>query len=231
MCHMPSCLVDVRARVYAVNGVHSHSEIATNFRLDEDRCLRYEFDLRTRTLVQDFATDRAPFEAKQSHDQAAQAWFNTIVGTPELLMDYVMKGNWIERDLKPLLTVEAEKICTATLAESRKIYDTTLAESRKICAATLAEARKIYDAARAEARKTCGAARAEAEKIYVATCTEAEKIYDAAFVEAWKICAATLAESRKIYGAAFVEAWLQLFANSTNRIEIWQEKTACRIVR
>ena len=76
---MISCLVDQQGKVHAVNGIHSHSEIAEQLGIDQDQCLAYEFDLVKRLLIQDFDMDKAPFEAKASHDQAAQAFFNPML--------------------------------------------------------------------------------------------------------------------------------------------------------
>ena len=113
---MISCLVPKTGAVYAVDGVVSHSEIARICKVDEDRCLKYEFDLTTRTLEQDFAMDAAPFEAKQSHDAAAQAFFDASAGSATKLIAFVKRGNWNEQYLRPLLerdraqrAAEAEK--------------------------------------------------------------------------------------------------------------------------
>ena len=116
MCQMISCLVSKTGKVYAVDGVHSHSKIARICRVNEDKCLRYEFDLTTRTLKQDFRMDAAPFEAKQSHDAAAQAFFDAAAGSATTLIAFVRRGNWDEQWLRPLLSAAARTAYAETCA-------------------------------------------------------------------------------------------------------------------
>jgi hypothetical protein len=127
MCRMISCLVSVTGKVYAADGIHSHSEIATHFGIPEDKHLRYEFDLPKRTLVQDFNMDFAPFAAKASHDAAAQRFFDKCAGTPVLLMAFVKRGNWSEEYLRPLLSAPAQKAYDEALAPAWKAYDEAVA--------------------------------------------------------------------------------------------------------
>ncbi len=94
MCQLISCLVSRRGKVFAVDGVHSHSEIAKILKIDEDKHLKYEFHLKERKLFQDFNSDSAPFEAKASHDKAAMDFFEDCAGTPEKLIEFVKRGNW-----------------------------------------------------------------------------------------------------------------------------------------
>ena len=115
MCKMISCLISRDCKVFAVDGVHSHTGIAKHFSLDEDKYLKYEFHLDKRELFQDFAMDQVPFSAKASHDRAAQAFFDDCAGTAEKLIAFVRRGNWDQDVLLPLLTPEARaehyKVC------------------------------------------------------------------------------------------------------------------------
>jgi hypothetical protein len=137
---MISCLVSKTGKVYAKDGVHSHSAIATACKVDEDRCLKYEFDLVTRTLKQDFDMDAVPFAAKQSHDAAAQGFFDACAGSATKLMAYVRRGNWDSKHLRPLLSAPALKAYDEACASAEKAYD----EAR-------APRWKAYDEARATA--------------------------------------------------------------------------------
>ncbi|TSC82952.1 MAG: hypothetical protein G01um101419_404 [Parcubacteria group bacterium Gr01-1014_19] len=109
---MISCLVTKDARALGKDGVHSHTKIAAIHGISQDRCLAYEFPLDQRRLHQDFSSTSAPFEAKQSHDQAARSYFKSKVGTPGKLMEYVAKN--IENNawemLESLLTSKAREI-------------------------------------------------------------------------------------------------------------------------
>ena len=131
MCQMISCLVSKAGKVYAVDGVHSHSEIATRCNVDEDKCLKYEFNLQTQTLKQDFNMDCAPFAAKQSHDEAARRFFDACAGTPRKLRAYVKRGNWLPDDLLPLLTAPAQKAYCEACATAGKAYNEARATAGK----------------------------------------------------------------------------------------------------
>ena len=107
MCNMISCLVGKDVRVYAKDGLHSHSEISRAFGISEDQCLKYEFILRVRELFQDFNMDHAPFDAKASHDRAAQRFFDECASTPEKFIAFVERGNFNKNVLIELLTEPA----------------------------------------------------------------------------------------------------------------------------
>jgi len=151
MCQMISCLVDVTGKVYAVDGVHSHSAIAARCGVDEDKCLKYEFDLTTRKLKQDFNMDRAPFAAKQSHDEAAQRFVDDCAGTPTKLIAYVKRGNWLPYYLLPLLTAPAraeyERVTAPARAEYGRVAAPTWAEYGRVAAAAEAEYGRVTAAA------------------------------------------------------------------------------------
>ena len=174
MCRMISCLVDRGGKVYARDGVHSHSAIAELCGINEDKCLKYEFDLVRRELVQDFTSDSAPFGAKQSHDQAAQRFFNACAGDADKLIAFVRRGNW-DRDLLPqLLVPSALKLYNETYAPARKLYEETRASALKLYDETYASAWKLYD-------ETC----ATALKLYDETCAPAWKLYNETCASAW----------------------------------------------
>ena len=75
------CLVDKLAKVYFKDGIHSHSAIAHEFKINEDKVLKYGYDLEARALVSNFNLETVPFVPKQSHNQIAMEHFNKIVGT------------------------------------------------------------------------------------------------------------------------------------------------------
>ena len=147
MCIMISCKVGVDGTVYATDGVHSHSAIAEACGIKDDSALNYEFDLVTRTLRQDFTMDAAPFTAKQSHDEAAQRFFDQCAGTPTKLMAYVRRGNFDEQYLLPLLTATAQTAYTAAVAPAQTVHEAAMAPARTAYAAATAPARTAYDAA------------------------------------------------------------------------------------
>jgi hypothetical protein len=155
MCQMISCLVSKAGKVYAKDGVHSHSKIAEAFGIDEDKHLKYEFVLTTRTLKQDFEMDAVPFAAKQSHDEAARGFFDLCAGTPRKLRVYVKRGNFLPDYLLPLLTSPA-----------RKAYDEVIATARKAYDEAIAPAQRAYDAASATDHKAYAEAIATAWKAY-----------------------------------------------------------------
>ena len=151
MCQMISCLVSKTGKVYAVDGIHSHSKIAEKCGIDEDRHLKYEFDLKTRKLKQDFDMDAAPFAAKQSHDEAAQGFFDLCAGTPARLRAYVKRGSFLSDYLVPLLTAAARKTYNEATAAAGKAYDEATAAARKAYDEAIAAPRKAYDEATAAA--------------------------------------------------------------------------------
>jgi hypothetical protein len=151
MCQMISCLVSKAGKVYAKDGVHSHSDIAGAFKIDEDRHLKYEFVLTTRLLKQDFEMDAAPFAAQQSHDEAAQRFFDQCAGTPRKLRVYVKRGNWLPDYLLPLLNAPARKAYAEACATARKAHAEAIAQAWKAHAEAIAPAWKVYDEAIATA--------------------------------------------------------------------------------
>lgn len=112
MCNLISCLVTRAGKVLFVNGLLSHAEMATRLKVDEDKCLKYEYSIEEKKLIQDFGGS-PPFEAKQSHDQAALAFFEECAGTPEKLVAFVRKGNWQQDQLTPLLSAKGLKAFVA----------------------------------------------------------------------------------------------------------------------
>ena len=145
MCRMISCLVSVTGKVYAVDGIRSHSKIAATCGVNEDRQLKYEFDLTTRTLKQDFSMDAAPFAAKASHDAAAQRFFDKCAGNAKLLIAYVKRGNWDDEYLSPLLEAPALKAYDEAEAQAQKAYDEATAPALKAYAEATAQAwRRLF---------------------------------------------------------------------------------------
>lgn len=238
MCHMISCLVGSDARVYAKDGVHSHTEIAQALGLREDRCLKYEFRLKTKTLFQDFSMDSAPFEAKKSHDDAAQAFFDKCASTPEKLVAFVRRGNFGQNTLGSLLTESAH----GAYCRAKKFHDDAYDK-------TMASANKAYDKAEASAYRVCDKARASAERrygrVYRGVWPSTEKVHDRAITSAEKVCRKALASANKVcykavesagkvcdkaetsadkaYEKAMISTWLKLFSNPDNRIDIWKK--------
>ncbi len=245
MCNMIACLVDRDAKVHAKNGVHSHSKIAKICRVNEDKCLRYEYRLATRRLFQDFTIDEAPFWPKQSHDQAAQRFFDGCAGTPEKLIAYVKKGNWDEEALPDLLTglasVKFDEVCADAEAKYEKVCNVAEAKYEKVCDA--AEAKFDKARAAAEAKRCKARAAAEAKLCKARTTTEAQfdKAFDAAQAQFNKACNAAEAKRDKACDAAeakcdkarataevqfnkvSIPIWIKLFRDPANRIKIWQK--------
>lgn len=151
MCQMISILVGHDGTVYAVDGVHSHSEIATRCGVNEDKCLRYEFDLKKRQLKQDFNMDMAPFEAKQSHDAAAQRFFDQCAGDADTLIAFVKRGNWRDVDLRPLLLAQAREAFNEARAPAWNAFEEAVAAARKAYDEAVAAACNAYDEAVAPA--------------------------------------------------------------------------------
>jgi hypothetical protein len=228
---MISCLVDRRGRVHAKDGVHSHAAIAVACGVDEDGCLKYEYDLVKRRLVQDW--EEAPFEAKQSHDAAAQTFFDECAGDAQRLLAYVKRGNWDGAMLPKLLTNAArakyDKVCDLAWAEYYKVCDAARAECDKVRDAAWAKRDKYCAAAEAECDEVCDAAWAEYYKVRDAAWEEYHKVCNVAWAECNKACAAALAKYCKVRDAALAECnkacakgWARLFSNKANRIEGWR---------
>ena len=133
MCKMISCLVDRSARVFAFDGVHSHAKIAEMASISEDSCLKYEYRIKEKKLVQDFDSDSAPFVARQSHDNAALNFFEAASGTPEKLIAFVQRGNWDEAELVPLLNKESRKTYDAARDAAWKTYYAAYDAAGKTC--------------------------------------------------------------------------------------------------
>ncbi len=167
MCEMISCLVDREGRVYAKDGVHSHTAIAKALDVDEDRCLKYEFRLVTKRLVQDFFMDCAPFEAKKSHDDAAQAFFDKCASTPERLIAFVKRGNFEEDILFGLLTINARDAYGRAVEILKKKSDRAERLAEKAHS-------KLYESADREFDKV----ERIADRIYFKTVKSAKRAYD-----------------------------------------------------
>ena len=140
---MISCLVDRVGKVYAKDCVHSHSQLAVALGIDEDKCLKYEFDLAKRELVQDFGC--APFEARASHDKAALEFFSECAGTSEKLIEYVERGNWDKDSLLPLLMAPAQLAYDEAKAPAQLAYDEATAPARRAYNEAMASAWLAYN--------------------------------------------------------------------------------------
>ena len=200
MCRMISILVGRDGHVYQADRIHSHSALAEHFNLNQDKFLAYEFHLDERKLFQDFQMDKVPFEAKASHDQAAQAFFDEAAGTPKKLIAFVKKGNWQRGELIVLLSQEAWETLSKTCQEAWKAYD-------KACQ----EAGETYNKACQEVQEAHTKAYQEALKAHDKTCQEAWEIYYKAYQKA-----------REVYDKACQEAWISLFEKAENRVETWK---------
>ena len=206
MCNMISCLVGKDARVYAEDGLHSHSEIARAFGISEDKCLKYEFTLRVRELFQDFNMDHAPFDAKASHDRAAQRFFDECASTPERLIAFVERGNFDENVLSSLLTRSAHIKYSDAKTSARKALNETLAPTFEEYRKTRTSSDEAFNKIKAEAQ--------EENKAYNEAKESERKAYEA-YVEVMK-------PADKAYMKTMVSAWIELFKNPKNRIEIWK---------
>ena len=211
MCRMISILVGRNGHVYQADGIHSHSELAEHFKINQDKFLAYEFHLDKRELFQDWKMDKVPFEAKASHDQAAQAFFDEAAGTPEKLIAFVHRGNWQVTELLPLLSLKARKTYDKASQEAWKAYDKTCQEAWEAHDKTCQEAEKTYYKACQKAEKTYNKAYQEAEETYDKVNQEAEETYNKAYQEALKA-----------HDKACQEAWIPLFEKAKNRVEAWK---------
>lgn len=95
------CLVDAGGHIYVKDGAASHAEVATEFGLDQDACDRYRFDLADRRLLVD--------HGKPASDQAARAYIDRWVGTPEKLMKFAREGRLPKAVLMSLLSPDKAK--------------------------------------------------------------------------------------------------------------------------
>ena len=176
MCRMISILVSRSGAVFARDGVHSHSDLAKLHDIDEDQHLKYEFHLDKRELFQDFEMDKVPFKAKASHDQAAQSFFDSCAGTPELLVKYVQRGNWDESVLSSLLSAfaetEYEKVRNSALTKYEKVRDSAWTEYDKVRDSAWTEYDKVRDSAWAEYDKVRRPAGAKYDKVCASTWTK-----------------------------------------------------------
>ena len=227
MCKMISCLVSRDYKVFAANGLHSHSEIAEKLCLDEDKYLKYEyplsehkFPINEENLKQDWEMDKAPFEAKAGHDNAALYFIRQCAETPEKLIAFVRKDNWDEGQLVSLLTdparAEYNKVRSSALAEYKKVESPAIAEYKKVQDPAFTEYKKVqgpawteYDKVRglalAEYNKACSSAFTEYKKVQGLAFTEYEKVHSSAWTEYNKVRSLALAEYKKVQGPAFTE--------------------------
>lgn len=225
MCRMISCLVDRRGKVYAADGVHSHSAIAEAHGISQDDCLAYEYHLDkpvSQRLYQDFTIDGAHFKAMASHDQAALNFFHDCASTPERLIAFVLRGNWSD-ELPGLLTPEALVLYRKTIAEAVARYDKTYAEVRAIYSRTYDKALALYnktciDAWTLYSKKTC----TKAEVLRDKTCDEAFALYEKTRDEAGALHVKTCDEASALYGKIRDEAWGKFFKDPKNRIPAWR---------
>ena len=190
MCYMISCLVGRSGKVYAFDGVHSHSEIAERAKINEDKYLKYEYRIASKELIQDFNMDSTPFKPKQSHDQAAMAFFEECCGTPKKLIAFVKRGNWDENELLPLLNKDSQK------------------KLNSACDA----AWKEYYSIRAVALK-----KYESEKEYSAACTAAEKKYYTVCIDAAREYESIRDVSWKEFESVCAVIWVKLYSKPENR--------------
>jgi hypothetical protein len=89
------CLVDASEHVYVKDGAASHSEVAASFGLDLQVCDSYRFDLAARRLLVD--------RGRPASDQAAHAYWDEHVGSPEKLMTFASEGHLTKQILGNLL--------------------------------------------------------------------------------------------------------------------------------
>ncbi len=223
MCQMIICLVSRDAKVYAKDGVHSHSTLADLFEVDQDQCLSYEFHLDKRKLWQDFKMENASFKAKQSHNQAALSFFNHCAGNPEKLIAFVRRGNWREDELLPLLTPPAQAVYFQDYARSAAVRD-------KADAVAWA----AYNKACAKSQAVCDKADAKAWAVWFQDYARSAAVRDHACAVAWiannKARTKTLwavyekarAKSQAVCDKAHAVAWAKLFQHPENRIAIWK---------
>lgn len=204
MDKMIACLVAANGDIIAVNGEHDHGLMADfcEPEVNANDYLWYWFDLQTRK-VECVRGDKEgyilPFEPKQSHDQAAQAFFDTCAETPADLMEYVKAGNWWHqgKQLIPLLTDSAQKIFKAYSAESSKVFDSAM---EKITEAWEVAAKPLRDKYNDPTNATVG------NDLCQIAC-DRDDAENAAYADMF---------------AFDSHVWINLFSHSENRIEIWK---------
>lgn len=122
------CLVDPDGRAYVKDDAGSYAEVAAEYALDERECHAYRFDLETRQLVADRAT--------QSSAPAAQACVAGYVGTPEQLMRFAAQGHVPKQVLASLLSPEIRQAYLRACAGVEKHYTEACTSKSDPCLAS-----------------------------------------------------------------------------------------------
>ncbi|TSC81406.1 MAG: hypothetical protein G01um101419_820 [Parcubacteria group bacterium Gr01-1014_19] len=211
MCQMISCLVTKDARALGKDGVHSHTQIAAIHKVDQDRCLAYEFPLDQRRLYQDFNMDRAPFEAKQSHDRAAMSFFNDKVGTPRKLMAYVAKNSKSNDDVMLFLLL---------INEAQESFDASRRDSARKRDASIERAVKIFNKSPVVVKAMADYKRFIDNGLHGAALRDK---YERAVIGAKKTLNECRDQAEREYEVQCTHAWLDLFKKCSNRIEVWRK--------
>ena len=95
---------------------------------EKDGCLKYEFNLETRTILEPDNVER-PF----LHDAVAKNYFDKLVGTPGKLMDFAWEGNLSKLDLASLLLSEKREIYLDVCARFEKALTETCTAKGNPC--------------------------------------------------------------------------------------------------
>ena len=119
---------------------------------EKDGCLKYEFNLKTRTILKPDNVER-PF----LRDAVAKNHFDKLVGTPEKLMGFAWEGNLSKLDLASLLLPDKKKIYLDVCARFEKaltetcaaksnpcLEDSCAVSEEEACLNSLLETREVY---------------------------------------------------------------------------------------
>lgn len=100
---MLKCLVDNELILYYGSG--TYSEIAGRAGVNIGDCYTYRFDFITREIFNDSPGSINPFFAKTDRDKIAKKFFDTSVGTPEKLMEFLKTNPLPKLELAELLEI------------------------------------------------------------------------------------------------------------------------------
>ena len=121
-----SFLVDRNGKAYYKDGILSHTQLAKEFGVDEDRVLKGEFDWREGKFSENnpIQWDSTPFQPKQSHNDAADSLVEELFSTADTFIAWVLKNGQpilefkgFEKILKQQAWAEYEKVKQQAWAE------------------------------------------------------------------------------------------------------------------
>jgi hypothetical protein len=154
-----ACVVDEQGHLSAEGALNA---LDPQMRLFADNCVKYEYDLATRTFVRS-PSDRDPLSTQ---DRTARDFFERCAGTPEKLMAFATNGTLDRISLARLLRPEQ----TRTYLDACELID------KAVVHACAAKGEPCLEGGCAAEGETC-----------LEACLAAEPSYHTACAAAWRV--------------------------------------------